>query len=131
MCYKDAIRLRALLFIVFTMILSSTAVAKGRTDSPAEAQAASAQVSGVDVSLEQVPGGKVRTTTTDEKGSFIFSGVAPSRYKLRVGCARADAIRADAGGRAEQRCYAEFRVEITDGSAGVITGSIRREGAGK
>jgi hypothetical protein len=131
MCYKNAIRLQALLFIVVAMILPSTAVAEDRSASPAGAQAASAQVPGVEVSLEQVSGGKVLTTRTDEKGSFTFSGVAPGSYKLRVGCARADAISSDVAGRAEQRCYAEFRIEITDGSTGVITGAVRSEGTRK
>ena len=131
MYYTNAIRLQALLFIVPAMILSPTAAAKDRSASPAQAQPASAQPSGVDVSLEQVSGGKVLTTRTDEKGGFTFSGVAPGSYKLRVGCARSDSAKPGVAGRAGQKCYAEFRVEVTDGSTGVITGVIRREGASK
>src|SRR5688500_20409850 len=116
MYHTSAIRLQALLLIVLTVILSPTADAKDRSASPAQAQAASAQPSGVDVSLEQVSGGKVLTTSTDEKGSFTFSDVAPGSYKLRIGCARADAAKPGVAGRAEQRCYEDFRVEITDGS---------------
>ena len=139
MYYKNGFRLQASLFIVLAMILSPTAVAKDRSAIPTQAQTVGAQASGVDVSLEQVSGGKALTTKTDERGSFTFSNVAPGSYKLRIGCAKTGAISPDVAGQSEpekgrdvqrgvQRCYAEFRIEITDQSTGVITGAIRREG---
>ena len=128
MHYKNPLRLQASLFFVLAVTLSPTAVAKDRGGMPTQAQTAGAQVSGFEVRLEQVSGGKVLTTRTDERGSFTFSNVAPGSYKLRIGCAGTDAIGPGvAGGAGVQRCHAEFRVEITDKSTGVITGAIRRE----
>ena len=116
------------LFIALAVILSSTAIAKDRGAIPTPTQTAGAQVSGFEVRLEQVSGSKVLTTRTDEKGSFTFTDVGPGSYKLRIGCSGTNAISPGvAGGAGAQKCYAEFRVEITDKSTGVIKGAIRRE----
>jgi hypothetical protein len=125
MYYKNPFRLHAFLFIALAVILLSTAVAEDRGAIPTPAQTAGAQVSGFEVRLEQVSGSKVLTTRTDEKGSFTFTDVGPGSYKLRIGCAGTNAI--SPGGAGVQNCYAEFRVEITDKSTGVIKGAIRRE----
>ena len=118
----------AFLFIALALILSSTAGAKDRGAIPTSPQTAGAQVSGFEVRLEQVSGSKVLTTRTDEKGSFTFTDVGPGSYKLRIGCTGANATSPGVPGGADvQKCYAEFRVEITDKSTGVIRGSIRKE----
>jgi len=41
-------------------------------------------VPGIDVSLEQIPGGLVKTVTTDKGGIAIFAAVAPGRYRIIV-----------------------------------------------
>ena len=41
-------------------------------------------VPGIDISLEQIPPGRVRTTTTDARGDFLFDRVPPGRYVLRA-----------------------------------------------
>ena len=128
MFYKNAFRLHAFLFILLAMMLSPTAVAKDRCTLLRQAQTAGAQVSGVEVSLEEVTGGKVLTTKTDEKGSFSFSDVGPGSYKLRIGCAKRGPEKVQDEQRGKQKCYAEFRIEITDKSSGEITGAIRKEG---
>ena len=128
MYYKNPFQLHAFLFLVLTVLLSSTAVAKDRGAIPTQAQTAGAQVSGLVVRLEQVSGGKVLTTRTDERGSFSFTDVGPGSYKLRIGCTGTSATSsgvADVAG--VQNCQAEFRVEITDKSKGVIKGAIKRE----
>ena len=128
MYFNNALRLQAFSFIVLAVFLSPAAVARDQSALPAEVHIASVQVSGLDVSLEHISGGKVLTTKTDEKGSFTFSDVGPGNYKLRIGCPGTGAISRDvAGGAGVQRCYAEFRVEIADKSRGEIRGSIRRK----
>src|SRR3972149_9150616 len=42
-------------------------------------------VPGIDISLEEIPGGRVRSTTADKSGYFLFDRVAPGRYLLRLG----------------------------------------------
>jgi hypothetical protein len=130
MRYKNFFRLLSFSFTALTMIVSSPAIARDGGSPVSGAQTAGAQLSGVDVSLEEVAGGKVLTTRTDERGSFTFSDVAPGSYKLRIGCAGTGARGGDAtAGAGVRRCYAEFRVGITDKSRGVVTGAIRREGS--
>lgn len=128
MYYKNPFRLHTFVLIVLAVILSTTAVAKDQGAIPTQAQTPGAQVSGLVVRLEQVSGGKVLTTRTDETGSFTFTDVGVGSYKLRIGCTGTDATSPGvAGGAAVQKCHAEFRVEITDKSKGVIRGAIRRE----
>jgi hypothetical protein len=129
MSYKNAFRLLQVFSFIAIVALSSTSFAKERGDAPKDSQSGSSQVSGIDVSLEQVSGTKILSTKTDEKGGFNFSNIAPGSYKLRIGCAKTDAASPDATGqRTTQKCYAEMRIVITEKSTGVITGSIRKEG---
>ena len=121
--------LKSLSLIIFSLLLS--------LPSPVQAQSVRGQVSGVDVSLEQISSGRTQTAKTDDKGKFTFSDVAPGTYKLRIGCtgASAQSPTASSGtmkssGQSAQgdgrRCYAEFRVEITDKSRGTISGVVER-----
>jgi len=126
--------LQAFLLLITTVFLSSTVFATDRNDLTTKSQTAGAQISGIDVRLEQVSGSTVLTTKTDEKGSFTFSNVAPGSYKLRIGCAKTDASSPGAAGRTvpekgqdAQKCYTEIRIVITEKSTGVITGAIRKE----
>jgi len=128
MSYKTAFRLLHVSSFITLIVLSSTAFAKERGGAPIDSQSASSQVSGIDVSLEQVSGTKILSTKTDEKGGFSFSNVAPGSYKLRIGCSKTDAASPDATVSPSQKCYAEMRIVITEKSTGVITGSIRKEG---
>ena len=41
-------------------------------------------IPGLDVSLEQIPGGVKGRANTDKDGRFSFSGLQPGRYVLRV-----------------------------------------------
>lgn len=41
-------------------------------------------VPGVDVSLEQIPGGTVRTVQTDSKGAFVFDNLPMGKYVLTI-----------------------------------------------
>jgi outer membrane lipoprotein-sorting protein len=123
MYYANARHLQAFLFLILTVFLSSTAFATDRNDLAIKTQTARAQVSGMDVSLEQVSGTAVMTTKTDEKGSFTFSNVAPGSYKLRIGCDTP--VQAVPG--SAQKCHAEVRIVITEKSTGVIRGTIRKE----
>jgi hypothetical protein len=121
--------LQPFFFIALALMLSSAAAARDKGALPEQSQTARAQLSGVDVTLEQVSGGKVSTTRTDDNGSFTFRDVAPGSYKLRIGCTGKATTTGDvAGGAGSQKCNAEFRIEITEKSTGVITGSIRKEG---
>jgi hypothetical protein len=42
-------------------------------------------VPGIDVSLEQIPGGVTRTTKTDSTGRYVFDRLPPGTYVLRLG----------------------------------------------
>ena len=41
-------------------------------------------ITGVAVSLEQIPKGKTLTVKTDRKGNYVFDRLKPGTYKLRV-----------------------------------------------
>jgi SdrD B-like domain len=124
MYFTNAFRSRqAFLFFILTALLSTAVLAEDRTAVITKPTAGAAQVSGIDVRLEQVSGTAVLTTRTDEKGSFSFSNVSPGSYKLRIGC---DTPGQAAPGSA-QKCRAEVRIVITEKSTGVITGTIRKE----
>jgi Carboxypeptidase regulatory-like domain len=129
MSYKNAFRFLEAFSFIALIVLSSTAVAKARSGASTDSQKPAEQLAGIVVSLEQVSGTKILSTKTDEKGSFSFSNVVPGSYKLRIGCAKADAAPPDVTAQAPApKCYAEMRIVITDKSMGVITGSIRKEG---
>src|SRR5215475_6808802 len=113
---------QSFLFFILAMCLSSSALAQDRTALTTK-PIAGAQVSGIDVRLEQVSGTAVLSTKSDEKGSFIFTKVAPGSYKLRIGCDKPD----QAAPESSQKCYTEVRIVITEKSSGVITGTIRKE----
>ena len=115
-------RRQSLLFFILAMRLSSPALAEDRTALTTK-EIAGAQVSGIDVRLEQVSGTAVLSTKTDEKGSFIFTKVAPGSYKLRIGCDKPG----QAASEGSQKCYTEVRIVITEKSKGVITGTIRKD----
>jgi hypothetical protein len=121
--------LKSLSLIIFSLLLSLPLLV--------QAQSVREQVSGVDVSLEQISSGRTQTARTDDKGKFTFSDVAPGTYRLRIGCTGASAQSPTAssgtmssGGQGAQgdsrRCYAEFRVEVTDKSKGHISGVVER-----
>lgn len=42
-------------------------------------------VPGIDVSLEQIPGGKIITTVTDTQGNYSFNNISEGKYILRFG----------------------------------------------
>ena len=115
-------RHQSFLFFILTMFLSSPALAEDRTALTTK-PIAGAQVSGIDVKLEQVSGTAILSTKTDEKGNFTFSDVAPGSYKLRIGCEKPG----QAAPESSQKCYTEVRIVITEKSSGVITGTIRKE----
>jgi len=52
-------------------------------------------VPGLDITIEQIPGGKILTVKTDKKGKYIFDRLAPGTYKLRVGPPKPAAKSAD------------------------------------
>jgi len=124
MYFTNAFRARqAFLFFILAVFLSTAVLAEDRTAVITKPTAEAAQVSGIDVRLEQVSGTAVLTTRTDEKGNFTFSNVAPGSYKLRIGC---DTTGQGVPGSA-QKCHAEVRIVITERSTGVVTGTIRKE----
>lgn len=50
-------------------------------------------IPGVDVSIEQSPGGIIiATTQTNTSGSYQFTGLAPGTYKVRSGGRQADLV---------------------------------------
>jgi protocatechuate 3,4-dioxygenase beta subunit len=42
-------------------------------------------IPGVGVGLDHDPGGNLATTQTDAKGNYEFKGLAPGKYKLKIG----------------------------------------------
>ena len=42
-------------------------------------------VPGLDITIEQIPGGKIITVKTDKNGKYVFNRLALGTYKLRVG----------------------------------------------
>jgi len=122
--FTNAFRARqAFLFFILTALLSTAVLAEDRTAVITKPTAGAAQVSGIDVRLEQVSGTAVLTTRTDEKGSFSFSNISPGSYKLRIGCDKPGQTAPDSA----QKCSTEVRIVITEKSTGVITGTIRKE----
>lgn len=41
-------------------------------------------VPGIDVQLEQIPGGKAKVVRTDKDGKFTFANLAPGKYVLKL-----------------------------------------------
>ena len=52
-------------------------------------------VPGLDITIEQIPGGIILTVKTDKNGKYIFNRLAPGTYKLRVGPPKPAAKSAD------------------------------------
>jgi len=129
--YFNAFHARqAFLFLVLIVLLSSATLAENRTHLITKRAAGPAQVSGVDVRLEQISGTAVQTTKTDDKGTFTFNNVAPGSYRLRIGCEKTDAASPETAARTgqdSQKCNKEIRIVITEKSTGVISGTIRKE----
>lgn len=42
-------------------------------------------VPGIDISLDEIPGGKIRTIKTDANGNYVFDRLTPGVYVLRLG----------------------------------------------
>ena len=110
-------------FIFLTAILATPTFAQDRPALETKPLPATAQVSGIDVRLEQVSGSALLTTRTNDKGSFTFGNVAPGTYTLRIGCD----VPGQAAPGSAQKCRAEVRIVITEKSTGVVTGTIKKE----
>jgi hypothetical protein len=115
-------RARALAFAVLLIPLCCSASAS-QTASPVDKG-----TPGIDVTLESIAGGKRMETKTDENGRFSFSNVVAGIYKLRIGCvgvrSSEPAGSASSGSRDDERCRAEMRIVVTDGSKGDISGFV-------
>ena len=84
---------------------------------------------GIDVTLEGIAGDKRMETKTDENGRFSFRNVEAGIYKLRIGCVDLRVSEQAGSGptarrRDDERCRAEMRVVMTEGSKGDISGFV-------
>jgi hypothetical protein len=118
--------IRASALAAAIIVLCCSALARQRGTLPAHAAGKGA--AGIDVTLEQVTGGRRTETKTDEAGNFSFSNVEAGTYKLRIGCAvvtGSEELEAEvARHRGDQRCRAEMLIVMTYGSKGDIKGSV-------
>jgi len=73
MYFTNVFRARkAFLFFTLIVFLSTATFAEDRTALITKPTVGAAQVSGIDVRLEQISGNTVLTTKTDDKGNFTF-----------------------------------------------------------
>lgn len=68
------LRLTVPLVLVLLLVISIAPVYAGDT------------VPGIDVLVEQIPGGETRTIKTDAKGTYVFDRLAPGTYVCALGC---------------------------------------------
>jgi len=119
---------RARVLALAILLIPLCCLASARQRGTAAAPPADKGSPGIDVTLEGIAGDKRMETKTDENGRFSFRNVEAGIYKLRIGCVDVRASeRAGSGAtgrRGDDRCRAEMRIVVTEGSKGEITGSV-------
>ena len=71
-------------------------------------------VPGVDISLEQIPSGKISTTQTDEDGRYVFKEVDTSAYKMRFDFTDLDDTLLECENHNSSRSNKTFAVRVYD-----------------